>query len=389
MKFLKNTILIVSTGMVFVTCKKEEISPSSVQGGPAFSFSGTIGGNSLSMQAGVNNYYMYSSYTHDTNNIYNFTANLRNTGTNANSIQITINDDTVKSSSQLSDINKSITATGYYPYNVPGGIPVFDSVHFTPRIYSGTPSQFIYDFGDSTGSNRSSPTHYYKLNTTVQTYTTTLAVEFPCGTKNLSNSVDIGKQLNELKIDSVVATVSQNYQVSFRAYIENGQPPYLYGWSYKGNPYHLDTTVTKSGTADTVNYTYPVPNQTYTLVFGVMDSHKNEVIYYNYNFTDANAASCRIDDYFVSTPQPVPNPKKLSSVTMTYTDANGALYSSNNPNQPSSSTFQITSVSNYQNNEKNQPTKMLQVQFNCMLYNLVNGVALPANGTAVIAVAYH
>ena len=79
----------------------------------------------------------------------------------------------------------------------------------------------------------------------------------------------------------------------------------------------------------------------------------------------------------------------LSDVTINYTDGDGNVYTSNDSGQPSSSSFQITSVSDYQKNTSNETTKMLKVKFSCLLYcSTANPYVINASGTAVMAVAY-
>ncbi|HWY33916.1 MAG TPA: hypothetical protein VNX68_04675, partial [Nitrosopumilaceae archaeon] len=77
----------------------------------------------------------------------------------------------------------------------------------------------------------------------------------------------------------------------------------------------------------------------------------------------------------------------LSNVIVTWKDAGGLAYSSNNTLQPSDSYFQILSEENFQENENHQPTKKLHVKFRCRVYNGTNSVLID-NADAVIAVAY-
>src|ERR1700733_11872167 len=94
MKSFRKIVLLTFIIAAFITCKKEQLPPSTVEGQPVFSFNGTIGSNSLSLKAGVNNYYMYSTYTQNSG-VYSFTGTLKNTASNLNSIQIIINDDAI------------------------------------------------------------------------------------------------------------------------------------------------------------------------------------------------------------------------------------------------------------------------------------------------------
>ena len=66
---------------------------------------------------------------------------------------------------------------------------------------------------------------------------------------------------------------------------------------------------------------------------------------------------------------------------------NHLKYTSNNTLQPSSSKFQIISVTDYQNNENGQQTKKIHLKFSCMVYN--GSVSMPINNAeTIISVAY-
>jgi len=165
MKIFKKIVLVAFIGSLFITCKKEELPQSTTVGQPVFSFSGTIGSNPpINWQAGVNNYYMYSTFSQNPNGVYAFTGTLQNTANANNSIQITINDDTV--SAKNASISETHINTSFsrplYLYKTPGGIiDTTYSIMFTPVIYAGSPTSYSYNFGDGNTSTIASPTHVY------------------------------------------------------------------------------------------------------------------------------------------------------------------------------------------------------------------------------------
>jgi len=377
MNTLKKIILFVLIGTLLITCKKETLPPSSVENHPIFSFVGNVGGNALSLQAGLNNYYMYSSYVQDSG-VYSFTGTLKNTTTNNNSIQIIINDDTIVPHNDSSNINKSVIAGNTYYYKIPGGNSTSDSVAFTPLIYSGNPSAFTYTFGDGnfTSTTNTKPVwHVYK---NLQDYTTRLAVEFDCGLDTISNPVNLMKQASSPPlITSISSTLTAGDTVKFTAFVIGGTSPYVYIWRFGDG-----------GTSSSVNpeHSYPKDTIIYTCTLNVVDRKLIPSQAYNYRpIQNPDTNLCRMD-YSISEPIHISNPHSLSNITINYTDGNGNQYTSNNSLQPLTSSFQVMSVSNYQNNENNNKTKMLKVTFSCMLYNGNNSV--PASGTAIIAVAY-
>ena len=386
MRNFKKIIILALVSALFVTCKKEQLQPSTTENQPVFSFVGSINSNNVNWQAGVNNYYMNSTFTQDSG-VYNFTGTLQSTASKNNSLQIIINDDVVVATNAPSDITNSVSANTSYFYKVPGGNPLGDSVTFTSRIYTGTPSAYKYVFGDGTSSSAANPSHYYKFTSNKPTYPSSLTVDFTtCGPVTVNNLVKLSKQATpQLTIDSIVSVLDSLTdtvkKVTYTAQTSYGVSPYTYVWSFGD----LTTSSSTSVSASTsVIHTYNGTSKNYTVTLGVTDSQKDTTIY-NYNLVDTISSNCRMD-YLIATPKPVPNPKALSNVTINYTDGSGNVYTSNSPSQPNISTFQVTTVSSYQNNLNNQATKMLKVTFNCLLFNGSNSIS--ASGTAVIAVAY-
>lgn len=397
MKTFKKIILFVFIGAAFATCKKEELPQSSTIGQPVFSFNGTIDGASKNWQAGVNNYYMYSSFSQNSSGVYAFTGRLQSTSTANNSIQISINDYKVSASnaSVAGHIDSSFSQP-LYNYSIPGGISdTTYSITFTPRIYAGTPLSYLYNFGDGTTSNAVSPTHIYKAS---GTYNTSLTINFSTGPVTMSNPITIYPAQPQLWVDSLVSKIGtitgDSVNFGFKATIKNGISPYTYSWNFGDggiltSPSNTDTI--------TVPHTYSyfdtigiIRAMVYPVSLKITDAAGSSESY-NYKVWDTNSvySGGGLIDYKMTPPTRtiITDTLFLSDVTINYTDGSGTLYTSNNTAQPKSSSFQITSVSNYQNNLNNYPTKMLTVTFNCMLYN--GGNSIPASGTAVIAAAYH
>ena len=62
--------------IVNFSCRKKEY-PAPSTGNPVFYFDGTINGNPMNIKAGINDYYMYSSFVQDVNRVYNFQGDLK------------------------------------------------------------------------------------------------------------------------------------------------------------------------------------------------------------------------------------------------------------------------------------------------------------------------
>ncbi len=397
MNTLKKIALFVVTGILFSTCKKEQLPPNSTVNQPVFSFEAAIstgsGSSNVNWQAGLNNYYMYSSYSQDTSGVYSFIGTLQNALTpNKNSIQIIINDyrSSKANASVSSHIDSALSASIAYAYNK-GITSISDTsykVTFTPRIISGTPTGYNYVFGDGGTSSLAAPTHTYALK---GSYNTSLLVNFSSGPVYMGNTFNITNQSSPLLIDSISDTIlsrtgDSSTMIKLTSSITGGTKPYTYLWVL-GNG-HNSTSATFSDTYLNPLDTAHSKNHAYSCLLNVTDN-KGVVATFNHIILDTVDPQFNRFDYSMSAPTKVittTNSLALSQITIVYTDGNGVVYTSKNSAQPGTSSFKITSVSDYQSNSNNQSTKMLKVAFNCLAYNGSNAVLL--NGTAVIAVAY-
>jgi PKD repeat protein len=390
MKTLRKIVLFALIGTLFVTCKKEQLPPNTV-GQTVFSFAGTINSNSVSWQAGINNYYMYSSYTQN-DSVYSFIGTLRSTSTNNNSIQFIINDYKVSASNATlssSHIDSSLSSSNtYLYYKGVGTIDTTYSISFTPVIYAGAAQAYTYLFGDGGTSSAASPTHVY---TESGTYNTSLTVGFSSGSITMTNPITILKNQPQFWVDSIHsalgAIAGDTAQVAFKAYESYGTSPYTYSWNFgDGNT----SSIVSGGDSNFLTHTYDSTG-TFPVSLTVKDN-SGKIQYYTYNVIDTISSSNRMD-YHMSIPKQKidSNSHAFSDVTINYTDGGGNVYTTVNSLQPGSSKFQITSVSSYQINLNNQATKMLKVTFKCILYPVVSGPPPieATNCTAIIAVAYN
>jgi hypothetical protein len=392
MKTLKKITLIALVATLFVTCKKDQLPPTTVENQPVFTFNGTIYSNTVSWSAGVNNYYMYSSYSqNDTTGVLSFIGNLQNISNANNSIEFIINDYKTSALNTTSisagHIDSALSTSVAYVYNK-GNTVINDTtgytVNFTSKIYSGSALSYKYSFGDGSTSSLPNPSHTYSYK---GNYHTSLNIDFShCNNVIDTNSFNISKDTTQLTIDSIHAVdsmrVGLNEIVKLSSAVAGGTPPYSYFWQFgDGN----------TSTLATPSHYYADSNSsqnTYLCTLTVTD-HAHSTAIYNYVVQDSGE-TCRFD-YNMSSPKPniiVTNSQALSAITILYTNASGVQYTSKNASQ--SGSFSITSVSSYQNNVNGKPTEMLKVEFNnCSLYNsTANPPLIIASGTATIAVAY-
>ena len=376
MKTLKKIFLFAFIGTLFVTCKKELPAPT-VQNQPVFSFAGTINGNNVNWQAGVNNYYMYSNYTQNTSGVYSFNGTLQSTSTAANSIQILINDYKASSVNASAVIDSSLVPA-YYSYNIPGGNSTKYSVVYIPVLGTGVPSTYAWTFGDGAVSNTANPTHVYNH---PGDYRTSLTVKFDSGCTTTDSNIfkmgtpDASTHITAINVSNAGGPVTN---MKFSPLYTGTVKKCL--WEF-GDGH--DTTINN---ADSVIHQYT--NQGMYLVTLIVTDVNGNVSVYNENIvTVGYTTDCDVN--YGTVISPATNPLSLSNITINYTDGGGNVYTSNSTSQGSGSSFQVLSVSPYQNNSSGNSTKMLKVSFTCDVFNSsANPSIIAISGTAIIAVAY-
>ncbi len=348
----KNIVFIVIAATIYYTCKKEHLQQETVVNGtPLFYFSGTVNNAYFNIQAGTNNYYMYSSYAVDSNNLLNFTGTLAPIGCNScgGSIKIAINDYKVESNASAASLD-----TGSYIYLAPtGGVSTSYSVTFTPGIGAGTPKTYAYKFGDGSlylGS-AGSQTHIYSH---PGIYTPALAVTFS------DNAVDSIKTTTSqggpvpafTNALTVYSSNPSNNDITFLDSINGSSGPYSVLWNFGDGQTANSNYITG---LDTMTHHYTLPGE-YNAFAKVTDIN-NAVVYSYIHCTAKDSPSYSPPDYILNLTlgsSPIANLKAFSNINITYTDATGNAYTSAKAIQPLSSYFQILSASNYQFNENNQ-----------------------------------
>ncbi|MBI3502474.1 MAG: PKD domain-containing protein [Bacteroidetes bacterium] len=342
---------------------------------PEFSFSGTIGGSSTNIQAGVNNYYMSTSYTLDANGVYDFTGEFRdkNCSSNcANSLKIYLKD--YRQYSVQPTVTDSSITTGYYSFATPVGASSKYDVVFGSNLQNGTGQTWNWDFGDGTTFVQTGPTalHQY-LHPGVYNVSLNIQSTSSCSS-SLANNIVMGQAGGHVQL-SFASTPNGN-TVSLASTTGGGIPPYTYDWDF-GDSNSATTT------APTYTYTYGASG-VYPITLTRTDA-VNTVEVCHRNFATQTATTCYAF-FSVSSATPVSNAMNLSDVMLEWRDASGTLWTSANNSQPGKSMFKVISVENYQNNLSGQPTKKVHAKISCTLYNGTNSIVL--DGDAVFSVAH-
>ncbi|MEQ1733170.1 MAG: PKD domain-containing protein [Bacteroidia bacterium] len=366
---MKRIALLLLTLLIAVfSCKKKTLPETAITNVPVFYFKGDVNNVTMSINAGISNYYMYSSYTQNTNGLYSFMGNLKQHTTANNSIQVQINDTKISAIGGASYATNTLQV-GSYNYidtTTVSGAPY--NVQFTASTINSA-SVYNWDFGDGTTTNTPNPIHTYA---TMGEYNVCLTVttDSTCYSQ-LCNVQKIGYGGNKIKANITSTAQPASPTITFNTTIISGTAPFNYNWDFGDSSYSA------------------VPNPTHTYndsgIYNVILRLDNATDTTIVNYTAKVGITNACDANYTATI--IPNIKPFANIIITYTDGNGVVYTSNASKQPANSSFKITAIDSYDNNERNELVKKLKINFNCTLYNATNSIQIN-NGEATIAVSY-
>jgi PKD repeat protein len=365
MKLLHIGVMILLLAGV-VSCKKKEY-PDSLTNDAVFFFNGSVRDSLVSVAAGVNDYYMYSSYKQDSAGVYSFTGNLRKVGCSNNcpaSLSISLRDSKQLPMGSVTTANTFISGDYTFADNNPEYKVTF------LRNYNGSAANYHWDYGD--GSTGDSASHVYKKS---GAYKVSLTVKDANGyVSSISNTVKVGLPANACRAEISILSVSGNV-VAFKQ-SSSGQGNLSYLWNFGDGTF--------STAANPAPHSYAVAGA-YPVSLRVTDEN-NEVTYAHYNVITQSDLASRAPNFQVTGINSI-YPLNLSGASFSWTDASGITYRSDRVVQPSSSYFKIVSVEDYNPNEKAEKTKKVKVSLSCRLSDGINTMTLN-NAVAVICVAY-
>lgn len=391
-------ILIYISLIVFAVggCKKIDLDevPS---GDPVFTTNATLDGVQLNLVAGDDNFYMFSEFSNDTFDVYTMTGRF------------------AKDADCQTDCEESLSFSIRSNYATPGSLP-FDisqalevnsnNNYYSNSIDSSFISGYSYDFTgfllDTLGGTI--PTSYdWEISIPNQSpqYFSGNELDFPFfGTEDLEVQLSVTTNLTctsyyrstisngqnsfcgfsiEPGIDSIGAIIlnmiSNNQQVNFDSIFWNGSPS---GSTFVIAPGSLN------GNLFIVNATDTGINCNTELGICIEPLNPNQVIE-SFSFPQFELQVSPKDSIVI-----IGGGEQLAAVTIEYEDATG-IYSSefaDNSSANSNSTFTITKIENYEDNEIGEKTKKLTITYNCILGKEGSGETKNIVGSAEIAVAY-
>ncbi len=339
--------------LFLASCKKND-DPAPVSEQPVFKVVGTVGGQPLNIQAGVNDYIMFTDFTFDnSSSVFEFNGSLRkyNCASCPNSLSIKIRNYTQTLSSQTIVPDSAFTRNFYTIKSTSGNATKY-TFTFKSQLGAGTVQEYYWDFGDGTTGNTDSMQHTYMH---PGIYPVTLKVLFQNGcSDSLTNVFRIGVpgSVCRSRFDMFIAgntITTSNMSV--------GVGTLTYYWDFGDGTF---------STQENPQHVYSASG-VYKITLIVTDS-ENHVSEFSRKVFTVPQITCMVS-YLYPNWVPMSNAAALSNAIIEWTDNNGVLYSSENGAQADNSYFKINSVEDYANNSNGEKVKKLGVQFHCRLYN--------------------
>lgn len=359
-------ILLSLFTLLLLSCKKKKYPESVTENNQVFYFSATIDNSPMALSAGSDGYYMYSSYMQNSNGVYTLIADLKQSDCSncPNSLQIKINDFKVSAINAPIVIDSALTPG---QYTISTG-PTY-SVQFQ-SVYNKTALSYLWDFGDGTTSTQANPIHNFSR---AGKYDVSLSITSTGGcVSNIvtQKKIGVGTSTTAIKINSIsgnTVSFSQN---------STGTSAIGYFWNFGDG---------STSTSQNPTHVYAVTGS-YPVLLRAIDT-AGDTAYSKYNVVTQNDLSSCATNYSVTGLSVSPSALNLSKINIRWIDENGTVYNSDNALQPTNSSFQITSVQDFENNENGEKTKKIGIKFNCNVYN-GSSVKVINNAEAVICVSY-
>jgi hypothetical protein len=374
----KGIIHLVLLMIVTSSCKKKQDLPEQNSETPVFMISYLHNGLSQTIEAGNNDYFMTTSWLQDTNLVYVLRGDLAQTAnavSKGSSLSILLNDDHASTLNSAMNVD-SILSLGSHLLNDKLILGTIQSISFKPSKAFKTNATYIWEVTDGQADLR-----------TVNAYSFT--ADFPVG-KTYSVILKYDDNVGGCATTHTnVFRVGNTLQTHITAARDTTVPEFKFNFSYPvpspGGTYSCSWKFPDGSTSTMTKPSRSFQPGTYIISLRLVDLNTSDTCYSYYQLHVTDNLSC--ESNYSASFSPVINGNLFATATVLLTEPDGTVFSSRNVIQPESSNFEIISVSNYKTDARGNPTKSLNVKFNCLVQNGSRQINL-TNASGIIAVAH-
>lgn len=347
--------LLISGSVLWSGCREKPL-PDEVFGTPDFFISTEVDGEPVEIKAGIDDYYMGTSFSRDQFDINSFHGifSRLNCPQCPEELEVIIRDSKPRATGEDVIISEAFSPGSFDFYQDKGANKQIFRVSFTNESGGQGPDpSYNWNFGDGTTSVSENPVHDY-TDTTLATANVCLETLDPSGcTTTICNEIDFtapGCQIDFThELDENISYVTFFAKAS-------GKAPFKYRWAF-GDGF--------SATLGNPGYFYGTPGL-YTVCLTVTDADGCESsICKN---VAADPQYCEHNFSYIVEKTTTPEPIQPSTVTINWRDGEGKKFSSAGEEQPIESYFEILEEEPYRNNEKGEKVRKLRVRFSCDLW---------------------
>lgn len=381
-KIFLSSILVIS--LFFAQCKKVEV-PDPVIGEPIFTLSGLVEQDSLLINAGMADYFMFTSTAPDQNGVQEFVGHLKpeNCPDCGPALKIRFRDVAINSP-QTVDINVALTIGNYAFFNNIGTEEIEYFAQFNASYFSFTdavPTSYHWEFGDGNTSLLANPVHQYVDGSD-------RAVRLEIGddqgyVSTYEKVISFDTAQVGCEVDFTIESVQNGFFARLEA-MAAGTPPFSYTWSTG----ETQATIFHEVQADS----FPFFHSICLDISDAMGCQTQRCRNVYYATPTGNILGYNTADFLVETQRDTTSqfdPLQFSTIIIEYTDDQGITYRSDlGTQQPGTHFFEVLSIEDFMDNPDGLPTKKLQIQFSCLVFTN-NGEVLELNNVrSVFAIAY-
>lgn len=378
-------------------CRKVDLEP--VDGTPVFMASAKFDGAPHQWRAGVDDFYMFSSFEKDALSVYEFSGSFAKKDSCCGEVFTIRIRDLQQVGQGLPEIEAALAQDLFFASQT-GIDTLWKTIQDTTgwsttfnasgSILPNTPVNYVWSYGDGKSDtlNQQTTTHFYDALPSQPVTLTVRALNNTCSSSiskllNLNtNSSPCGLNLNLQFLNP--NNPNGGVQVTAQP---TGNQPFTYSWSNgtAGSFITIPDTNGIIGASVTVtDATGCVVSSTVNTTLG-LGTTLLPICIAKFSNTPVvpQTVNVQVIDSLI-----IGDSLQFSKVKIEYTDASGEFYSSFLGPQDNTAHIKILDVEAYEVNEKGEKTKKVSLEFDCRLWNEEGQFIGVSAGKAVIAVSY-